>query len=275
VLTTSNELLICSDSLATDSATVSEDSTLWGRLDETTIDYPILVKDGELGTPLPFSIHNDNLFSATLFVCLVLFIVQLSRSTYVLTQQAKNFFQASYKESAELPSAYPTFHLLMVPINSILLAIAAYIYATEGITRDFVIESHYLVVAIFFGCFLTYFLVKWLAYSLVNSVFFGSKKRLQWNHAFLFITSIDGTLMFPLVFLLVYFNWSIEKAVIFFAAVLFLNKTLSFYKSWSIFFRQKGRFLQIFLYFCALEAMPLLAIAGVWLAIVNLLKVNF
>ena len=239
-----------------------------------TFNIPVLKSDGELGTPLPFSMRNDNLFTITLLLCFVVFIVSLSRSTYLLTHQAKTFFQSSYKADSDMPSAYPVFHVIMVVITSILLSFASYIFVTEGFTSDFVVESQYLVVIIFFACFLVYFFVKWIAYSLVNTVFFGSKKRLQWNYSYLFIISFTGILMFPLVFLMVYFNMSIENAVFYIISILVLNKILTFYKCWSIFFRQNVFFLQIFLYFCALEATPLLVFGGAWLAVVNLLKVN-
>ncbi|MDE6689035.1 MAG: DUF4271 domain-containing protein, partial [Prevotella sp.] len=79
----------------------------------------------------------------------------------------------------------------------------------------------------------------------------------------------------PLVLLLVYFNFDAEKALFCFVVILILNKLLTFYKCWSIFFRQNGGILQTFLYFCALEITPLLAFAGAWLAMTDFLKVNF
>ncbi len=263
---TSDGHLACNDSLA--------EANGW-KLGDRAFDYPILVNDGEPGTPLPFSVRNDNLFAFTLLMCLMVFIIALSRSMYAITQQAKTFFQPSRKDGDDIPSSYPTFHLVMMPVGCLLLAISFYVYTTEHITRDFIFESQHLIVAIFFGCFAAYFLLKWLVYAFVNSVFFGGKKRLQWNHAYLFITSLSATLLLPLVFLQVFFNLSMEKAVIGFIFILFLNKMLTFFKCWSIFFRQKRRFLQNILYFCALEATPLLVFGGIWLAVVNLLKINF
>ena len=81
--------------------------------------------------------------------------------------------------------------------------------------------------------------------------------------------------MYPLVMLQVYFDLSLENAAVFFVIVLILNKILTFYKSWIIFFKQKGLFLQNILYFCALEITPVLAFCGTWLMIINKLKVNF
>ena len=132
-----------------------------------------------------------------------------------------------------------------------------------------------MVVAVFFAAFICYFAAKWILYSLVNEVFFGSKKRLQWNQVFLMITAIEGVLLFPAVLLIVYFNLEVEKVIFYLIFVLLLNKILTFYKSWGIFFQQKGFSLQFFLYFCSLEITPLLVFGGLWLMIVNSLKVIF
>jgi len=54
-----------------------------------------------------------------------------------------------------------------------------------------------------------------------------------------------------------------------------LVKILTFYKSYIIFFKQKRYFLQIILYFCALEIVPLFALWGGLLSIVDLFKIKF
>ena len=50
---------------------------------------------------------------------------------------------------------------------------------------------------------------------------------------------------------------------------------LTFYKSWAIFFRQNSMFLQIILYLCTLEIVPLLSLGGALVWITDVLKVNF
>ena len=73
----------------------------------------------------------------------------------------------------------------------------------------------------------------------------------------------------------VYFGLSVEKALVIIVFTLLLGKIMSFYKSWVIFFRQNDFVLQIFLYFCALEIMPLLALWGVLMQIVKYLEVIY
>ena len=92
---------------------------------------------------------------------------------------------------------------------------------------------------------------------------------------YLFLISIEGILLFPVVMLLAYFDLSMKNAVVYVAIVIFLAKILSFYKSYIIFFRRNGIFLQNFLYFCALEVIPLASLWGVLVILNSFLKVNF
>jgi hypothetical protein len=66
-----------------------------------------------------------------------------------------------------------------------------------------------------------------------------------------------------------------ESAVIYIAIVVILFKLLAFYKTYIIFFHRNGVSLQIILYFCALEIMPLFALWGVLVVTDSYLKINF
>ena len=92
---------------------------------------------------------------------------------------------------------------------------------------------------------------------------------------YLFLFSCEGVLLFPVVMLLTYFNLSLDAAIIYALIVVGLVKILSFYKSYIIFFRGNGSFLQIFLYFCALEAVPFSGVCGGLVLMSHYLKINF
>ena len=86
---------------------------------------------------------------------------------------------------------------------------------------------------------------------------------------------MEGVVMLPLGLLQVYFNMSIESVMTYFIAVLIFVKLLTFYKCYIIFFRRTGVFLQIILYFCALEIIPLAAVWGAMVMMGNYLKINY
>lgn len=92
--------------------------------------------------------------------------------------------------------------------------------------------------------------------------------------AYLFLVSCEGVLLFPAIMLMTYFGFSIQAAVIYTLIVVGIIKILSFYKCFIIFFEER-RFLQIILYFCALEVVPLFALSGGLVLISHYLKINF
>ena len=94
-------------------------------------------------------------------------------------------------------------------------------------------------------------------------------------HSFLFISSAEGILMFPIMMMMGYFDIPIKSAAIYVAIVLIIIKILTFYKCFVIFFSRIVVKLQIILYFCALEMVPLLFVWSILNATANMLKINF
>ena len=91
----------------------------------------------------------------------------------------------------------------------------------------------------------------------------------------MFLSSTEGILLFPLVLLMAYFNMGAHYAVIYMAIILFFVKILTFYKTYIIFFRSEGSFLQNILYFWALEIVPATSMWGILIATCTYLKINF
>jgi hypothetical protein len=106
-------------------------------------------------------------------------------------------------------------------------------------------------------------------------VFFDSKRNTLWLKTELFITAIEGIALYPVVLLLVYFDMETKNVITYLIIVLILVKILTFYKCFVIFFRRIGVYLQIFLYFCTLEIVPLLALAGGIKLLIDVLKITF
>jgi hypothetical protein len=109
----------------------------------------------------------------------------------------------------------------------------------------------------------------------VNLVFFDHKRNKQYFLTLLFLYSLEGVLLYPIVALLTFFDISAQSVAYYTISVVILVKILTFYKCFVIFFRQNGLYLQIILYFCALEIIPLFALWGGLAVIVNALKINF
>ena len=156
----------------------------------------------------------------------------------------------------------------------LLFSLVFFFYTGNYAGTSFTVPQ-YLTVGIYTGVLLLYFGVKALLYAVVNWIFFDKKKNEQWNKSMLFLSSIEGIALFPMVMLSVYFNLSLQTTIAYTAIVVILVKLLAFYKSYLIFFQKTSVFVQSFLYFCALELMPLGSLWGVLVLTDNYLKINF
>lgn len=231
---------------------------------------------GVAGEQLSYTVRSDSAISILLLACFVVFVLSTSRSIGFLTRQLKAFVFPTHNDNTENgATAVMPFLVFLVFVDCLTLAIGSYVIATNMLDARFRLNSDIYVIGALFGLFVLYFVVKRMLYKMVNAVFFDSKRNLQMTHTFIFLAAAEGVLLFPMVLLQVYFNLTEKKALIYFGLVLILNKLLSFYKGWNIFFKQNGGTLQTFLYFCALELVPLLALVGIWLMTIDLLKINF
>ena len=254
--------------------TFAESSAFNDSLNSAAL-YISKITEGELGTPRPYSVQHDDVLTLLLLVCSVSLLVVIGSSIRIVKSQFKAFFFSSASDDYDQPAGISPILFFLCTMTCITVALCSFIYVNDGIEGFFVIDSSIAIVGIFFAAATIYFLLKWFLYGLANNVLFGGKKSLQWSHAFFFITALEGLLLFPLPLGMVFFGLAVEKGIYYFTFVLILSKILTFFKSQSIFFRQKILFLQNFLYFCALEMTPLLAFCGLWLMLAHFLKVNF
>jgi hypothetical protein len=230
---------------------------------------------GMAGDPIPYLVRNDDAITGMLLFCFVMALTAFAHSRHFILRQLKDFFYVPRAESPNSEDPSNRFQMFLCLQTCLLLAITSYFYVDHYITNTFVLDSPYEFICIFFGAFVGYFLVKNAVYWMVNSVFFDGKKSKHWIWTLTFITALEGVALYPIVILQVYFSLPMQNVVYCLVFILILTKILTFYKCWAIFFRQISFFLQIFLYFCALEIVPLLALVSILVLITDVLKVNF
>ena len=230
---------------------------------------------GVAGSLIPDSLSNDNTIVLIMLVGFVLLALIISRSLPFLLHQAKSFFYVSHTDTTTESETTGEVQLLyaLAVLGSLFVALLAYLYIRQHVATG--LDPEVLLLPLLFASLMVYYLLKGGLACGVSSVFFGSKKSLRWWRANLLVIALQGVLVFPVLLLVVFFSFPVRTAIIYFLVVLFLAKLLSFYKSWSIFFRQKGGVLQTFLYLCTLEIAPFLAFAGGMWAIIQLLKINY
>ena len=230
---------------------------------------------GTSGTPIPYSFQNDSFVTGILIICFLLITFVLSRISDFLLRQAKHFFSTQKSEQTLTETGSEIkFQFLFLFITCLLYALLYFFYTTHFIANTFIFSSEYILLVIFSGAIISYMVIRMLLYTIVNNTFFTNKKNLQFQGSLLLITSLEGVALFPLVLLMAYFQYSLQNAIIYTVTILIFAKILTFYKSYTIFFNQKGGFLQIFLYFCALEMIPLIVLWSGLLVITENLKIN-
>ena len=230
------------------------------------------------GDPVPYTISGDNTITSLLLICFVVAMISFGRSHDFIFRQAKGFFSVPHSglttEVTETTGEF-RFQFFLGALTCLLASIITFFYVQDRVADTFILRSQYMLIWIFFGCFLGYFLLKSLLYAVVNWAFFDKKSNRTWQKTLLFMVCVEGVAIFPLVLLQTYFNMSMQNAIIYALVVVVLTKILVFYRSYIIFFRQNGAFLQNILYFCALEIVPLFSLGGLLVTIVDFLKINF
>lgn len=250
-----------------------------GFFSEDSLFHPELPggRVGVAGDPVPYTLRGDNVITLLLLFCFVASVLAVAKSRAFIARQAKWFFRTPVSESAAVTetSTEVRFQLFLVMQTALLLSLFQYFYTLDRVGDTFTLESQYQLVAIFFGVWAGYFVLKALLYTLVNAVFFGLRRNLLWLKSLLFVTALEGVALLPATMLQVYFNLPLENVMIYYAVVVIVGKILALYKCFLTFFRTSGAFVQIILYFCTLEIIPLAAVWGVLVMIGNILKVNY
>ena len=231
---------------------------------------------GVPGDPIPYVVSNDHIITSLLLLCFVFSLFAYSKSRRFVARQAKSFFYIQKGITTEIPETANElrFQFFFVVQTSLLFAIIAYFYIRYNVAETFSLSSNHLLILIFFGILATYFGLKALLAWFVNWVFFNSRANAFWQKSTLFLNSIEGLLLFPMVMVMAYFGISSHTVNLYTLGVVILVKFLLLYRCYVIFFKKIGAFLQIILYFCALEIIPLLMLFGTLSMMVNYLKIN-
>ena len=231
---------------------------------------------GIAGDPIPYNISNDNVISSLLLGCFVMTLLAFAISKNFVVQQIKDFFYIPTREDIKIPTSSELIALFYFALQTcLLLSMAYFFYVKAHVADTFVFAEEYLFIGLLFIITLGYTILKYPLYTLVNYTFFVGKNNGQWLHTLLLLSAVEGALLFPAVLFQSYFDIPLQNTVFYAVFVLILVKILTFYKCFVIFFRKNGLFLQIILYFCTLEIIPLLALWGGLGIITNALTINY
>ncbi len=232
---------------------------------------------GISGDPVPELLSNDNLITGILLLCFLVMTFAFSRISGFFIRQVKNFFYTPKVEpySIEETGSEMKIQLVSTTITCLLYSLLFYLYTTNSGKNLFIFSNQHVLIAIFFAVFIGFYLIRFFLYTVVNLIMFSAQKNKKFLTSLLFISTMEGVLLFPIALLETYFQFPIQNATFYCLGVLIFIKLLTFYKTYVIFFNKKELYLQIILYFCALEMVPLLSLWCILAVIVNQSRVIF
>ncbi len=232
---------------------------------------------GVAGTPVPYTIANDDFFVSLLLGGFMLVTLAFTQSRGFFMRQIKKFFYTSKSDNTTpIPetSGEIRFQIVLIIQTCLMLALGFFFYTRTRIGETFMIAT-YQVIGIYMAMIMAYFLVKTALSWVVNSTFFGSKENLQIQKANLFITASEGVVLFPIIMVQTFFEMPVYFTLLYICITIIMVKILTLFKQYSIFFSKNPLNFQIILYFCALEIVPLLMLWGGLTTINGYLKINF
>lgn len=235
------------------------------------------VDSGFEGTPISYSPRTDDAIALTLLACFFLSSIALARGKKFLSQQVKDFVLHRERTSIfDSSTAADVRYLLVLVLQTCVLSGITFLnYFHDTCPALMNRVSPLLLLGIYVGFCLAYFLLKWLIYMFLGWTFFDKNKTNIWLESYSALIYYVGFALFPFVLFLVYFDLSLTNLLIIGAIILIFTKILMFYKWIKLFFHQFSGLFLLILYFCALEIVPCLLLYQGMVRINDILLIKF
>lgn len=220
-----------------------------------------LHQSGYSGIPLPYQLWRDDWITSLVLMCffMLVFIGNKIKSRFI--PQFKDFFfplrNKSVVDDGEVTIERHADVILML-IMSMMGSLAFFIYTQSRMNFSMGQISPYMLIGLYIGLWIAYFIFKTLLSQFVNWIFFDKTSRKSWRKSNSFLISVESMLLFPVAIITVYFNLSLVISCWIILLIGIITKSLLFYKTYQIFFGKFYGILHLFVYFCTLEMMPLL-----------------
>ena len=235
------------------------------------------VDSGFEGTPISYYPRTDDAIALTLLACFFLSSIALARGKKFLSQQVKDFVLHRERTSIfDSSTAADVRYLLVLVLQTCVLSGITFLnYFHDTCPALMNQVSPLLLLGIYVGFCLAYFLLKWLIYMFLGWTFFDKNKTNIWLESYSALIYYVGFALFPFVLFLVYFDLSLTNLVIIGSIILIFTKILMFYKWIKLFFHQFSGLFLLILYFCALEIVPCLLLYQGMIRMNNILLIKF
>jgi len=210
---------------------------------------------------LPFSPANDDVFTLVLlFVVFLLVIIFTDKTCYLKQLIAVYSIGHAHQFSDESRTSRGVYIRLLLLLQTCIissLCVGNGLYVSGIVTSRPDMLKTLLICAVAAAVWL---LLKLLLYHLVNSILFYPSQRKGWNKVYADTFIILGFALFPLALAGTYFDLSAKAFFIISLTIVAAAEMWLAVKAFHIFFVKKHGGLQLMLYLCTLEWLPLLVI---------------
>lgn len=211
------------------------------------------------GTAVPYSIGCDNFI-------LSLFIASLLGGAYVLLRDGAGIMERLKKMFYYKGQAIPYNSRAGVSNTGSNILYALFICYSTIIILGYLQQHHklqefdnsYIPFAVFAVISILFLIAKGITYEFVNRVLFSDEQAREWRESYFFTLQLFSFALLPLVtaiILIPSLNNIIFNGYLLIIGIIYV--LMLFIRCFNIIFNEKSYFLDIFLYLCAIELMPL------------------
>ena len=230
-----------------------------------------LERVGVPGRLMPFNlVHSD----AAILLCFAVFIVLvlLYRSTrHTLRQLLSDFvFTTGTATTDEPRNVLP--HWAFCLLTAVELALLFTFYAEDHWSFQLFPLSRAALLGVYVGVALCVVALQQMGYALVHSVFFPSSQALALRRPTVFLFALQAVLLFAVLLATIFFDFSEQNLLLGLLSVLLFIKIWGVFRIFSFFSHEKYGSLHFFVYFCTLEAAPVLLLWSTFVELTNFMS---
>lgn len=211
------------------------------------------------GTPIPYSFGSDNLL-------LALFLMNLLGISYVfilngesIFQRIKSLFYYSRNSKPYNNQTHINRFCNIILYSQVILFCSVLAFAQLKYNHNIAeTNKSYILWGVYILFFTLCIFAKRLIYDIVNTILFTTQQKREWRISYFFTMQLSGFLLFPLILAIIivpHVPHSFYSIYITATALICLLMLISRCKK--LIFMQKNGFLDIILYLCTLEILPI------------------
>ena len=210
------------------------------------------------GIPAPQPYYADDFMVCGILMCTFIMAAVLSDRKHYFVRLLKAFFlprESSMEGVRTTDIIHLRVSMYVVSLSSMALLLTAAVASTPSETMNY---GQFWLLSV--ASVALFYLLRLGVFSLTNRIFFDSATTTAWEQAYACWTLLSSIPFYLLAIAVIFFNLSPHVVLLLLTVCVALLQIWLLYKAFHICSMKKDGILQIFVYLCALELMPLLVV---------------